>query len=117
MFLPILLAAAVAATPLPKEVALEAGGFVTKPGGEQLYEYRNDTMVGMSHCFAACAVAWPPLLASPQAQPSADWTLVPREDGVKQWAYKDRPLYSASIPHERVEKAVADGLWRPAKPR
>ncbi len=111
-------AAAAAAAPLPKEVQLVAGAFRTRPGGEPLYTYRNDTMFGMSHCEGACAVAWPPLLASAQPQPSEDWTLITRQNGSKQWAYKDKPLYRANIPVERVEAATgAGGTWALAAPR
>lgn len=102
---------------LPAEVQVVAGAFRTRPGGQPLYVYRNDTMFGMSHCEGACAAAWPPLLATPQAQPSPDWTLITRQDGSKQWAYRDKPLYTANIPVERVEKATgADGAWAPARP-
>lgn len=107
-----------AAPALPSEVQLTAGAFRTRPGGEPLYTYRSDTMFGMSHCEGACAAAWPPLLASAQPQPSDDWTLVTRQDGAKQWAYKDKPLYRANIPIERVEAATGpEGAWAVAKPR
>lgn len=116
--LALILALAAAASPLPKEVQVKGGAFYSAPGNEPLYIYRNDTMFGMSHCEGACAAAWPPLLASPQAQPSEDWTLITRADGSKQWAYKDKPLYTANIPIERVEKATGpDGTWAPARPR
>lgn len=112
----LLLAAALAASPLPREVKLVDGAFRSRDG-EPLYTYRNDTMVGMSHCFAACAVSWPPLLAAPQPQPSPDWTLVTREDGSRQWAYRDHPLYTASLPYDRVQAATGEGgMWAPAKP-
>ena len=102
---------------LPKEVKLVAGVFRTQ-ANEPIYIYRNDTMFGMSHCFGPCAVAWPPVLATPQAQPSPDWTLIPRDGSAKQWAYKDKPLYRANISVERVEAATAaDGLWEVAKPK
>ncbi len=112
----LILAASTAVAPLPREVKLGDGGFRTR-AGEPLYIYRNDTMVGMSHCFAACAVAWPPLLATARKPPSADWTLVTREDGSKQWAYRDKPLYGASLPAERVDAATGpEGMWARAGP-
>ena len=115
---PLLLAVSAAAAPLPTEVQLVDGAFRTRPGGQPLYTYRNDTMFGMSHCEGACAAAWPPLLATAQPQPSDDWTLITRQDGSKQWAYRDKPLYQANISVERVEKATgADGMWALAKPR
>ncbi len=112
----LLLALALASTATPREVKLADGAFATQ-AGEPLYVFRGDTMVGMSHCFDACAVSWPPLLASAQVQPSPDWTLVTREDGSKQWAYHDHPLYTASLPHDRMKAATGpDGMWAPARP-
>ena len=112
-----LAAAPATSAPLPKEVKLVKGTFHNQTG-DPLYIFRNDTMVGMSHCFGACAVAWPPLLAAPaEAPPSADWTLITRETGVKQWAYKDKPIYRANVSPERVEAGMKDGMWIPAKPQ
>jgi predicted lipoprotein with Yx(FWY)xxD motif len=51
-------------------------------------------MKGMSHCEADCAKAWPPFLADAKAKPAGDWSLVVREGGAHQWAYKDKPLYA-----------------------
>ena len=113
-----LAAAAPPAGSLPKEVKVVGGAFHTQTG-DPLYTFRNDTMFGMSHCFGACAVAWPPLIAHdpPPAAPAPEWTLVTREPGVKQWAYRDKPLYRANVSVERVEAAVKDGMWIPAKPQ
>ena len=113
----LLLTLALATGSLPHEVEVVDGAFRTR-GGEPLYVFRGDTMVGMSHCFEACAVSWPPLLAAPQPQPSENWTLITREDGSKQWAYKDHPLYESSLPYPRVKAAIAppEGMWAPAKP-
>ncbi len=41
-----------------------------------------------------CAEYWPPALAAAGAQPSGDIGLVTLEDGRKQWAYKNMPLYT-----------------------
>jgi predicted lipoprotein with Yx(FWY)xxD motif len=34
------------------------------------------------------------LAAAADAQPSGDWTIVARDDGSKQWAFKRKPLYT-----------------------
>ena len=40
-----------------------------------------------------------------------------REDGSKQWAFHDKPLYTASLPYDRVKVATgADGMWAVAEP-
>lgn len=40
-----------------------------------------------------CAHQWPPVLASEDAKPIGDWTVVVRPDGAKQWAYQSHPLH------------------------
>lgn len=88
-----LAAGAAAAQGMPAGVKM-ANGAMADAAGKALYTYDNDTMKGMSHCTGRCAAAWPPLAAGADAKASGDWTLVTREDGSKQWAYKDKPLYT-----------------------
>jgi predicted lipoprotein with Yx(FWY)xxD motif len=49
---------------------------------------------GVSKCVAACAQEFTPLLAARGAKTFDDWSLVRREDGSLQWAYRTHPLYS-----------------------
>ena len=49
---------------------------------------------GKSVCNGDCAVKWPPLMADASAQASGDFTIVTRDNGSKQWAYKGKPLYT-----------------------
>ena len=35
----------------------------------------------------------PPLMATGDAKPAGDWSVVTRDDGSKQWAYKGKPVY------------------------
>jgi predicted lipoprotein with Yx(FWY)xxD motif len=98
LFAGLALAAALTATAafaqdLPAGVKRADGG-LTDAAGKPLYTFVMDTMKGMSHCTGPCATAWPPLIAAPGAKPFGDWTLVTREDGSKQWALKDKPLYT-----------------------
>jgi predicted lipoprotein with Yx(FWY)xxD motif len=60
--------------------------------GMTLYTFDKDPM-GKSACNGKCAENWPPLLATAQAQASGDFSLITRDDGKKQWAYKGKPLY------------------------
>ena len=95
--LPVVLAAMLATMPLPKGVKTVDGALVTASGA-QLYVFKNDTMVGMSHCSGDCAKAWPPLVAPAHAKAVKDWTKVDRGEGVQQWALQDHPLYTAARP-------------------
>jgi predicted lipoprotein with Yx(FWY)xxD motif len=88
-----LTASAAFAQDLPAGVK-RSDGVLTDPAGKPLYTFVMDTMKGMSHCTGPCATAWPPFVAARNAKPAGDWTLVTREDGAQQWAYKDKPLYT-----------------------
>jgi hypothetical protein len=67
-------------------------GFVNG-AGMTLYTFDRDTVgSGKSVCNGPCATNWPPLMAAADAQPSGEWTVVKRDDGSSQWAYKGRPL-------------------------
>ena len=61
--------------------------------GMTLYTFDRDS-AGKSACNGQCAVNWPPLMATGDAKPSGDWTIVTRDDGSKMWAYKNKPLYT-----------------------
>ena len=60
--------------------------------GMTLYIFDRDAG-GKSACNGHCAQNWPPLMAAAAAAPMGDWTVVVRDDGGKQWAYKGKPLY------------------------
>src|SRR3546814_10062240 len=59
-----------------------------------LYTFDKDTMPGKSVCNGPFAQNWPPLPVSAGAEASGDWSVVSRDDGSKQWAYKGKPLYT-----------------------
>ncbi len=82
-----------AAWAAPPGVTEKDGAFIA-PGGKPLYTYARDTAPGKSTCNAGCATAWPPLAAAADAKDAEDWTVVTRDDGSKQWAYKGKPLYT-----------------------
>ncbi len=57
--------------------------------------YFNDMDTGREiKCLDECSVQWPPAIAPAYAKPFKDWSIVKRPDGSKQWAYKDKPLYT-----------------------
>ncbi|MBV7484017.1 hypothetical protein [Bordetella sp. BOR01] len=67
-------------------------GVLADQAGMTLYTFDNDSG-GKSACNGPCAKAWPPLAASGDAKPQGDYTIITRDDGTKQWAYKGKPLY------------------------
>ena len=62
--------------------------------GMTLYTLDRDKGDGKSTCNGQCATNWPPFMASADAHEMGAWTVVTRDDGSKQWAYKSKPLYN-----------------------
>ena len=70
------------------------GGTLVDSAGMTLYTFDKDAAgSGKSSCNGPCAVNWPPLKAAAADRASGDWSVVVRDDGSRQWAYKGRPLY------------------------
>jgi len=83
-----------------------------------LYTFAKDTST-RSNCNGACASNWPPLMASTDAKAGADWTVVTRADGSKQWAYKGHPLYGwikDKKAGDTTGDGFANGAWHVARP-
>jgi predicted lipoprotein with Yx(FWY)xxD motif len=74
------------------EPARVADGVLTGSNGMTLYTFDRDA-AGKSACNGQCAANWPPLSAAADAKPSGDYTIIVRDDGSRQWAYKGKPLY------------------------
>lgn len=101
----------------PAMVADSAKGkILTDAKGMTLYTFDRDTAT-KSNCNGQCAVNWPPLMAS-TAGAAGDWSVVTRDDGAKQWAYKGKPLYTW-VKDARPGDTTGDGVnnvWHVAKP-
>jgi predicted lipoprotein with Yx(FWY)xxD motif len=90
--------------------------------GMSLYAFDWDSG-GKSACNVACAANWPRLMAkaSDQAsdQASENYTIITRDDGSKQWAYKGRPLYTFTKDQEAGDitgDGFLNGAWHLAQP-
>jgi predicted lipoprotein with Yx(FWY)xxD motif len=93
-----------------------ADGTLTDAKGMTLYTFDRDAG-GKSACNGPCAANWPPLLAPADAKASGSWSIITRDDGAKQWAYKDKPLYAWSKDTKPGDK-TGDGVnsvWHTAK--
>jgi predicted lipoprotein with Yx(FWY)xxD motif len=85
--------------------------------GMTLYIFDRDSD-GKSACSGQCATNWPPFMATGDAKPSGEWTIVTRDDGSKMWAYKGKPLYTW-INDKAPGDAKGDGVnnvWHIAAP-
>jgi predicted lipoprotein with Yx(FWY)xxD motif len=96
-----------------------ADGVLTDSRGMTLYTFDKDAAnSGRSVCNDKCAVLWPPLRAQASDTRTGDYTVVTRDDGTRQWAYKGKPLYlwvKDTKPGEKTGDGVA-GAWRLARP-
>jgi predicted lipoprotein with Yx(FWY)xxD motif len=82
-----------AALAKPDNVEAQDGALVTTDG-MPLYTFARDTQgAGTSACTEGCLARWPILEAAEDAMDDGDWTVITRDDGTKQWAYKGWPLY------------------------
>jgi predicted lipoprotein with Yx(FWY)xxD motif len=84
---------ALAQEPPATSASTSKGMVLVDAKGMTLYTYDRDG-AGKSNCNGQCITTWPPLAAPAEATPSGDWTIVTREDGSKQWAFKRKPLYT-----------------------
>lgn len=88
-------------------------------GGMTLYVFDKDAAgSGKSVCNDKCAANWPPLGVEAGAGASGDYTIITRDDGGKQWAYKGKPLYfwvKDQKPGDRTGEGV-NNVWHVAKP-
>ena len=96
---------------------MKNGMFVTA-SGMTLYTFDKDATPGKSVCNGPCATNWPPALVADGAKASGDWTIITRDDGLKQWAYKGKPLYAFAKDTKAGDKTgdgFLNGAWHVAK--
>jgi|SRR5215470_18191067 len=93
------------------------GNLLVDISGMTLYTFDRDPR-GKSACDAKCTANWQPLAATAAAKGVGDYSVVPRGDGRKQWAYKGKPLYLWTKDREPGDRAGdgVDNLWRVARP-
>jgi predicted lipoprotein with Yx(FWY)xxD motif len=97
--------------------AKTSDGVLTNQAGMTLYTFDRDS-AGKSMCNGQCASNWPPLMAKDGDKASGDYSIVTRDDGSKQWAYKGKPLYLWAKDQKSGDK-TGDGVnnvWHVAKP-
>lgn len=69
-----------------------SNGVMASKEGKTLYTFDKDT-AGQSNCNGGCAAAWPPFMVANAALAGGDFSIVKRDDGASQWAFKGKPLY------------------------
>ena len=85
-------------------------GILTSSYGKTVYTFDKDQMgSGKSECVATCADNWPPVYVEPGIKVSGDFSVITRNDGQKQLAYKGKPLYFFAKDKNPGDK-TGDGL-------
>ena len=115
---PISLALAACAALAGSAPAAPVDGVLATPAGATLYSFDKDVAnSGKSTCNNQCATNWPPLAAQASDAASGDWSIVTRDDGAKQWAWKGSPLYTYAK-DAKAGDATGDGkgnVWHLVK--
>lgn len=87
-----------------------SGGVMVNVAGMTLYTFDKDPAnAGKSVCNGPCAMNWPPLKTGAGDMASGDYSIVTRDDGSKQWAYKGKPLY-LWIKDQKPGDMTGDGI-------
>ena len=99
--------------------AKAADGVLVGANGMTLYTFDKDAAgTGKSVCNGPCANNWPPLMVAAGASAGGDWSVVNRDDGAKQWAYKGKPVYFWAKDQKAGDRTGDgfNGVWHLAKP-
>jgi predicted lipoprotein with Yx(FWY)xxD motif len=92
-------------------------GVLVDANGRTVYTFDKDSAnSGKSACNGPCAKLWPPVAAD-GAPAAAPYSVVTREDGTRQIAYKGKPLYlyaEDGKPGDRAGDGFKD-IWHVVK--
>lgn len=118
-FAAVLAVALAACATMSSAPAGVSDGVLVGPNKMTLYTFDRDAAgSGKSVCNGPCANNWPPLMAAADASASGDWSIVVRDDGSRQWAYKGKPVYYWAKDQKPGDR-TGDGfnnVWRLARP-
>lgn len=94
-------------------------GLLVNSQGLTVYTFDKDVAgSGKSVCNGKCAVNWPPVPAKASDAPNGAYTIVVRDDGSRQWAYRGKPVYTWPEDQEPGDKYGDNklGIWHVVKP-
>ena len=95
---------------MPKQFAVRPfhrGRLLTTAEGRSVYQWDRDAD-GKSNCAGPCAKEWTPILAPDRVSTQGDWSIVERSPGVKQWAYRKRPVYTHMLDEKTPSQQGSD---------
>ena len=112
------LASTAFAAPPTKTGTTAKGSVLTDAKGMTLYTFDKDSE-GKSACKGPCATNWPVLKADAGDKAEGGYTIISRDDGSKQWAYKGKPLYTFAKDQKAGDitgDGFLNGAWHLAQP-
>lgn len=112
------LASTAFAAPPTKTGTTAKGSVLTDAKGMTLYTFDKDSE-GKSACNGPCATNWPVLKADANDKAEGAYTIISRDDGSKQWAYKGKPLYTFAKDQKAGDitgDGFLNGAWHLAQP-
>jgi predicted lipoprotein with Yx(FWY)xxD motif len=112
----IVLAGVLSACGSTAPVDVTRGGLYVSDLGRELFVYRYDTSDASRYpCAAECAPAWTPLYAGRYDRGGRDFTILVRDDGNWQWAYRGHPVYfyAGKMRALAADAQMSAGLWVP----
>lgn len=112
------LASAAFAAPPTKQATTAKGAVLTDAKGMTLYTFDKDAE-GKSACNGPCATNWPVLKAEASDKADGGYSIITRDDGSKQWAYKGKPLYTFAKDQKAGDimgDGFLNGAWHLAQP-
>ncbi|MEY9228830.1 putative lipoprotein with Yx(FWY)xxD motif [Bradyrhizobium japonicum] len=104
--------------PPTKTGKTDKGNVLTDAKGMTLYTFDKDAD-GKSACNGPCATNWPVLKAEASDAAGDGYTVITRDDGSRQWAYKGKPLYTFAKdqkPGDITGDGFLNGAWHLAMP-
>ncbi|MEN5310766.1 hypothetical protein [Pseudomonas koreensis] len=90
------------------EPAMMKDGMMVDHKGMTVYTFDKDAG-GKSMCNGDCAKNWPPMMAPADAKAEGKWTVIKRDDGMMQYAYDGKPLYTF-MKDEKPGEMKGDGM-------
>lgn len=106
-------AATFALSAIAADAVKKMDGVLVNSAGMTVYTFDKDVAdSGKSACAGPCATTWPAVMAG-DTKVAAPYSVLTREDGAKQLAYKGKPLYTFAKdtkPGERMGDKFKD-IW------
>jgi predicted lipoprotein with Yx(FWY)xxD motif len=90
----------------------ETNGILADASGRSLYTFDKDA-ANKSNCNGGCATAWPPFLVKDGDRAAAEFRVITRDDGARQWAMNEKPVYffAADVQAGDAKGDGQGGVW------